>query len=186
MLPRNTRTLLLALFVAGCATDQGILEPKNVAQAAAHSAPGLGRVVTSLTVNGSAAPAALSVASSQTLAVVAGGFTTTDEFITSWLSTSVTFTSTSDGSLTTRCNDTDVWTSTSLPGFNLSVSFSAQAPSAPGSYLVSVQAHQEDAFAVQAGRDCLVPWPDRPRGLLGDGPCRRSDPPPDGGGERVP
>lgn len=145
MLPRKARTLLLALIVAGCARDQGILEPKNANQATAHLPPGFGRVITSLTINGSAPPAAVSAASSQMLSVVAGGFTTTDEFVTTWLSTSVTFTSMSDGSQTTRCDDTDVWTSLVLPGFNLSVSFSAQAPSATGSYLATVRAHQEDA-----------------------------------------
>ena len=146
MLLRNVKTLLLALFVAGCATDEGILEPKNLAQGAtANSAPGFGRVVTSLTINGSAAPATISVSSNQMLAVVVGGFTTMDQVITTWLSTSVTFTAVSDGSTTRRCNDVDVWTDMIMPGSNLSVSFSAQAPSAFDSYVVTVQAHQEDA-----------------------------------------
>ncbi|MGH7694104.1 MAG: Ig-like domain-containing protein, partial [Gemmatimonadaceae bacterium] len=147
MLLRNVRTLLLALFVAGCGKDQGILEPKNVVQATeatANSSPGFGRVVTSLTINGSAAPATVSASANQMLAVVVGGFTTMDQVITSWLSTSVTFTAISDGSVTRRCNDIDVWTSMVMPGSNLSVSFSAQAPSVFDSYIVTVQAHQED------------------------------------------
>ena len=145
MMPRTTKAFLLALLVAGCRKDQGFLEPQNATAVLANGSAGFGRVVTSVTLNGSAAPATITAGPNASLAFVVGGFTTLDQVITSWLSTSVTFTSTSNGAPITRCDDTDVWVPITLPGANLSVSFSALAPTVLDTYTVTVQAHQENA-----------------------------------------
>jgi hypothetical protein len=146
MILRYVKYSLLALFVAACSNEQGFLEPRSDTQVVAQGAPpNLGRVVTTLTVNGRSAPGNVSATAGAMLAIGVGGLTTFDQGDPTWLSTSVTFASTVDGSLTTRCDDTNVWSETLMPGFGVTASFSVQSPSAPGSYVITVMAHQQDA-----------------------------------------
>ena len=79
MIPRSAKSLLLTLLVAGCGTDRGILEPGDVSNTVANtSTAAFGRVVTSVTINGSLPPATIGAAANQTLAFAVAGFTTLD------------------------------------------------------------------------------------------------------------
>lgn len=158
MILRYVKYSLLAVFVAACSNEQSFLEPTSDTQVVAQGAPpNTGRVVTTLSINGRSAPGNVSANAGAPLAVVVGGLTTFDQGDPTWLSTSVTFTSTVDGSLTTRCDDTNVWSEILMPGFGVTASFSVQSPSAPGSYVITVVAHQQDACTAVNPSD---PFPD--------------------------
>ncbi len=145
MISRNAKYLMLIMAIAGCGKDHAILEPEGLPAAAPQVSMADGRTITSVTLNGSAPPAIINATPNQALAFVVRGFTTLDQVIATWLSTSVTFTPNPGGTLTARCDETDVWTQIMMPGSNLVVSFQAMAPAALGTYLVSVRAHQQDA-----------------------------------------